>query len=385
MKRPIYLDYQATTPVDPRVAEAVVAAMLWNFGNASSRDHGVGDQAARAVAAATLEIAALIGAQPSEIIFTSGATEALNLAIVGTLEGLAPRRHRIIVSPTEHKAVLDTCARLVRSGSAELIFLSVNQFGDIDLGEVEQVCQEGAALICVMAANNEIGTIAPVLAIAGIAEEASVPYLCDATQAVGRIELQTSEWQLPLLALSGHKLYAPQGIGALVVKRGTKLIPQMTGGGQQRGVRPGTLNLPGIVGLGEACRWRRLEMLEDESRIASLRERMAHWLQGAIPELRINGSVNRRLAGNLHVSVPGVPNGAVISHFRERLAISTGAACSSGIEAPSHVLKAIGLTPNEQEGAFRFSLGKWTTAAEIEEATEIFLDAVSAVKQRLAV
>jgi cysteine desulfurase len=330
-----------------------------------------------------VEIAALIGAQPAEIIFTSGATEALNLAIVGTLEGLAPRRHRIIVSPTEHRAVLDTCARLARSGSAELIFLSVNQFGDIDLGEVEQVCQKGAALVCVMAANNEIGTISPVQAIADIAEGASIPYLCDATQAVGRIELQTSEWRLPLLALSGHKLYAPQGIGALVVKRGIKLIPQIMGGGQQRGVRPGTLNLPGIVGLGEACRWRRLEMHEDESRIANLRDRMAQGLQGAIPNLRVNGSLQRRLAGNLHVSVPGVLNGAVISHFRERLAISTGAACSSGIEEPSHVLKAIGLTSDEQEGAFRLSLGKWTTEAEIEEATKIFLDAVNTVKQRL--
>lgn len=383
MKRPIYLDYQATTPVDPRVVKVVLDAMVGNFGNASSHDHVVGERAARAVSSATKEVAGLVGALASEIVFTSGATEALNLAISGTLEGLAPRRHRIVVSPTEHKAVLDTCARLARSGSAELVFLGVNHDGEIDTDEVERTCQEGAALLCVMAANNEIGTIAPVQMIAEIAGRAGVPYVCDATQAVGRIEIQTSEWQIPLLALSGHKLYAPQGIGALVVQRGTKLVPQMTGGRQQKGLRPGTLNLPGIVGMGEACLRRRLEMDEDETRIAGLRNQLAQRLQSALPELRINGSVDRRLAGNLHVSIPGVPNGAVIGHFRECLAISTGAACSSGIEEPSHVLKAIGLTPEEQEGAFRFSLGKWTTTAEIEEAAHLFLGAVSAVRQRL--
>lgn len=384
MSTTVYLDHHATTPADARVAAIVAHALVAGFGNPSSRDHAIGDRAAAAVDQAAREVAALVGASASEVVFTSGATEALNLALQGAVAALGPGRARLVVSPTEHPAVLETCRWLARAGLAEVRFLRVNAVGHVDLDEVEAACRDGADLLAVMAANNEIGTLAPVEALAAIAERHGTQFVCDAAQAAGHVPLDVGAWGVTMLAMSGHKLYGPPGAGALVVARGTRLEPRIHGGAQQRGLRPGTLNMPGIAGFGEACRLRRLEMEADEAAIATRRDALQQLLQAALPELSVQGDPQRRLAGNLHVALPDLPNDAVIARIRDRLAISTGAACSSGAPAPSHVLAAIGLPLNRQDGAFRFGLGRATTVADIAAATAIFTEAVTAVRRALA-
>ncbi|WP_414566405.1 MULTISPECIES: cysteine desulfurase family protein [unclassified Anabaena] len=297
---------------------------------------------------------------------------------------------KIIVSPVEHKAVLDTCKELAKKGLAEIIWLKVNQQAQIDLEHLEKVCCEGAALLCVMAANNEVGTIYPIQKIGAIASSYNIPFLCDASQAVGKIPLNFQDWGITYLAISGHKFYAPKGVGALVVKNGIHLEPIIYGGGHQQGMRSGTLNVPGIVGLGEACRLRQLEMESDEKAIptvgcayAQLRDTLQNLLQAAIPDLVVNGDLNNRLSGNLHISIPDVPNSAIIARVRHQLAISTGAACSSGVVAPSHVLQSMNLAENMIEGALRIGVGKFTTKAEIEKASSLIISAVNDIHQML--
>jgi len=379
----IYLDYHATTPVDPRVVEKVSQAMTTNFGNASSIDHEVGDHAEAAVKAATRHIADLIGATPRDIIFTSGATESLNLAIQGTVlhleqSGIKPR---IAISTVEHKAVLDTCNALNKQGRIELIHIPVDTQARIDLDQLEQACASGIHLLCIMAANNEVGTVYPIEKIAAIAQTYQVPFLCDACQALGKIPIQFNEWGITMLALSAHKLYGPQGVGALVVNRDHRLEPLLYGGGQQKGLRPGTLNLPGIVGLGEACRLRAEEMAVDEVEIGKKRDYFQSLLQAQIPDLVINGDPQNRLAGNLHVSIPGIPNSAIMARVRHKLAISTGSACSSGVEAPSHVLRAMNLPEPLIEGALRIGLGKFTTELDLTQAVDQISQAVLTISQ----
>lgn len=382
----IYLDYHATTPIDPRVAEKVLQAMTTHFGNASSIDHEVGDRVEAAVKAATRQVADLVSATPRDILFTSGATESLNLAIQGTVQHLeqSGTKPRIAISTVEHKAVLDTCAALHKQGRIELLHIPVDTQARLDLGQLEQACASGIHLLCIMAANNEVGTLYPIEKIAAIAQTYQVPFLCDASQAVGKVPIQFNEWGLTMLALSAHKLYGPQGVGALVVRRDHRLEPLLYGGGQQRGLRPGTLNLPGIVGLGEACRLRLEEMAMDEIEIGKKRDRLQAFLQAQIPDLVINGDLENRLAGNLHISIPGIPNSAVIARVRHKLAISTGSACSSGAEAPSHVLRAMGLAEPVVEGALRIGLGKFSTDDDIDQAVELLTQAVRAVKQAMA-
>ena len=379
--RPIYLDYHATTPVDPRVANRVYHFMTTEFGNASSVDHEWGNRAEAAIQQAAKYVADLVGASPREIVWTSGATESINLAIQGSLAPDPTKPHRIGLMPIEHKAVLDTCRALEQRGWAELIYLQVDSRGRLDLEHLKQVCAEGLSLLCVMAANNEVGTIYPIEQIARIAQEYGIPFLCDGSQAVGKIPINFQEWGLTFLALSGHKIYAPKGVGALIVKKGQKLKPLIYGGGHQRGSRSGTLNVPGIVGLGEACRWRSLEIVEDEQRIAQQRDRLQQLLQQGIPELVVNGDLEHRLAGNLHVSIPGIPNSAVIARVRHQLAISTGSACSSGVEAPAHVLQAMHLPEDVIEGALRIGLGKFTTDAEVEQAAEMLISAINGIRK----
>lgn len=382
----IYLDYHATTPVDPRVANVVLQAMTDTFGNASSVDHAIGDRAEAAVKQSARHVAALVGASPRDIIFTSGATESLNLAIQGTVlhlekSGIHPR---IALSTVEHKAVLDACVALHRQGRIDLIHIPVDTQARLDLEALEHACARGLHLLCTMAANNEVGTIYPIETIAAIAQRHHVPLLCDASQAVGKVPIQFNPWGLTLLALSAHKFYGPQGVGALVVQRGYRLEPLLYGGGQQRGVRPGTLNLPGIVGLGEACRLRAVEGPADEVDIAQRRDRLQALLQDAIPDVVINGDLGNRLAGNLHLSIPGLPNSAIVARVRHHLALSTGSACSSGVEAPSHVLRAMGLADPILAGALRLGLGKFTTDPEVERAAHLIAAAAAAVRQRLA-
>jgi len=377
---PIYLDYHATTPVDFRVADRIYQAMTSEFGNASSIDHEFGDRAEAAVKQAAKHLANLVGASPREIIWTSGATESINLAIQGSLPSHPKKPYRIAILPLEHKAVLDTCQALEQRGWAELIYLKVDANGRIDLDFLEQVCDRGLSLLCIMAANNEIGNIYPIQAIGQIARRYHIPFLCDGSQSVGKIPLNFEEWGITYLAISAHKFYAPKGVGALVVRKGYHLEPLIFGGGHQRGMRSGTLNVPGIVGLGEACRLRQTEMVVDERAIAAKRDRLQSLLSHAIPSLVINGDLEHRLAGNLHISVPGVPNSAVIARIRHQLAISTGSACSSGVEAPSHVLRALQLPEDLITGALRIGIGKFTTDDEIDRSAEILITNINAIQ-----
>jgi cysteine desulfurase len=380
---PIYLDYHATTPVDLRVADRIYQAMTSEFGNASSIDHEYGDRAEAAVKQAAKHLANLVGASPREIIWTSGATESINLAIQGSLSPHPEKPYRIALLPLEHKAVLDTCQALEKRGWVELIYLKVDASGRIDLDFLEQVCDRGLSLLCIMAANNEIGNIYPIQAIGQIARRYHIPFLCDGSQAVGKIPINFEEWGITYLAISAHKLYASKGIGALVVRKGYQIEPLIFGGGHQRGMRSGTLNVPGIAGLGEACRLRLLEMEVDEKAIAKLRDRLQTLLLEQIPDLIINGDPTARLAGNLHISIPGTPNSAVIARVRSQLAISTGSACCSGVEAPSHVLQSLRLPAAVIAGALRIGVGKFTTDSEIDRAALILSQAVKSIQQAI--
>lgn len=379
----IYLDYHATTPVDSRVAHLVYHYMTEEFGNASSTDHEWGDRAETAIKQAAKEVAALIGASPREIVWTSGATESINLAIQGSLVPNPMKPHRIGLMPIEHKAVLDTCRALEKRGWAEFVYLQVDSKGRLDLNHLEQVCAEGLSLLCVMAANNEIGNIYPIQKIGRIAQHYGIPFLCDGSQAVGKIPVQFEEWGITYLAISAHKFYGPKGVGALAVRKNYHLEPLIFGGGHQRGMRSGTLNVPGIIGLGEACRLRSLEMKEDERAIASKRNRLQKLLLEKIPNLVVNGDIEDRLAGNLHISISGIPNSAVIARIRHKLAISTGSACSSGVEAPSHVLQALSLPEEIVDGSLRIGLGKFTTSEEISSAAEILVEAIAEIQHIL--
>ena len=382
----IYLDNHATTPCDRRVADCINQSLTNDFGNASSIDHETGDHANSAVKEATRKIAELIQASPQEITFTSGATESINLAIQGTVKTLRKNgtKPHIVASAIEHRAVLGTCHDLEAQDKIQLTILPVDDKAQLDLSELETICASGIHLICIMAANNEVGTIHPTEKIAAIAQKYNIPFLCDATQAVGKIPIHFHNWGITMLALSAHKIYGPKGVGALVVKKGYQLEPILYGGGQQNGLRPGTLNVPGIVGLGEACRLRQLEMDEDERAIAEKRNRLQSELLAKISGLVINGDIQNRLAGNLHISVPGIPNSAVIARVRHRLAISTGSACSSGVETPSHVLTAMGLDEELIEGALRIGLGKFTTDEEVSEAAKILIAEIKAIRELMS-
>ena len=375
MSNPIYLDYHSTTPVDRRVAVMVYDYMVHNFGNSSSIDHIFGDRTQEAIKKAKRQIADLINSSPQEIIFTSGATESINLVI----QGLQPSR--IIISPVEHKAVIDTCQAMAKKGLTEIIWLKVDKKARIDLNHLEKVCSQGADLLCIMGANNEVGNIYPIEEIGKIAQKYHIPFLCDGSQAVGKIPVNFEDWGITFLTISGHKLYAPKGIGALVIKKGYHLQPLIYGGGHQNGIRSGTLNVSGIVGLGEACYLRQLEMQEDESAIASLRDHLQSLLQEKIPNLVVNGDTENRLGGNLHISIPNVPNSAVIARIRHKLAISTGSACSSATISPSHVLRAMNLSDDLIESALRIGVGKFTTNMEIEKSSDIITNTVEKIFQ----
>lgn len=376
-QRPIYFDYHATTPMDPRVVTRMLYYMTEAFGNASSTDHSFGDEAEAAVKTASQQVADLVGTLPRNVIFTSGATESINLALQGHC-AVTGKKQRIAVSPLEHKAVLDTCQALEKQDKAELYWLRVDQMGRIDLDSVEQACQAGANILCIMAANNEIGNIYPVQKIAKIAAGYGTAFLCDATQAVGKIPIEFDEWNITYLAFSAHKIYGPKGCGALIINPEAHVSPLLYGGGHQSGLRSGTLNVPGIAGLGEACALRLEEMSMDEETIRAKRDHLWQLLQAAIPMVVLNGDPKSRLAGNLHISIPGLLNSVLIAHTRHKIALSTGSACSSGVEAPSHVLQAMYLDNSCVEGALRISIGKFTTEQEIIEGAKIIADAVVA-------
>ncbi len=379
--RPVYLDFHATTPVDPRVLEAMLPYFTEHFGNPASRQHAYGWDAQKAVETARQQVAALIGASAQEVVFTSGATESNNLAIKGVAHALRDRGDHIITVTTEHKSVLDSCKRLEREG-CRVTRLGVDAQGFIDLDELKAAITERTVLVSVMAANNEIGVLQPLGEIGAITQARGVLLHTDAAQAAGKIPLDVNQLGVDLLSLTGHKYYGPKGAGALYVRRRKPKLAlscQIDGGGHENGLRSGTLNVPGIVGLGHAAEICRECMPAERTRLAALRDRLLAGLQREVAGVRMNGpAADRRLPHNLHVSFDDVEGEALVMALGD-LAVSTGSACSSGSQAPSHVLQAIGATGERAGASIRFGLGRTTTGAEIDFA----IDRVSTVVRSL--
>ena len=373
---PVYLDYQATTPVDPRVLDAMLPLFSDRFGNPHSRQHEVGREAEAEVEAARAQIAALIAAAPREIIFTSGATESNNLAIKGSAWFHRERRDHIVTVATEHKCVLESCARLAREGISVTV-LPVAGNGLVSLDALAQAIGDRTVLVSVMAANNEIGVLQPVAEIGRLCRERGVYFHTDAAQAVGKIPVDVNQMAIDLLSISGHKLYGPKGIGVLYVRRRprVRLLPLIDGGGQERGLRSGTLPAPLCVGLGEACAIAAEEMPAEAQRLGALRDRLRARLQAALPDMRVNGDMDRRLPGNLNVSFPGVDAEALMRAV-PYVAISTGSACTSATVEPSYVLRAMGVADDLARASVRFGLGRFTTEAELDYACNRLIAAV---------
>jgi cysteine desulfurase len=368
--RPVYLDYHATTPVDPRVLDAMLPYFTERFGNAASRQHAYGWEAHKAVDRGREQVAALVGASAGEVVFTSGASESNNLAIKGTAYARRDRGDHIITSAIEHKSVLDSCTRLEREGW-RVTRLHVDRDGVVDLDELRVSITDRTVIVSVMAANNEIGVIQPLAEIGAIARKHGALFHTDAAQAAGKIPIDVAAMQIDLLSLTGHKYYGPKGAGALYVRRcrpKLQLACQIDGGGHENGVRSGTLNVPGIVGLGAAAGICLREMAEESVRLAALRDRLLGALQKDPGDVRVNGPLNeRRLPHNLHVSISGIEGEALLVALGD-LAVSTGSACSSGSQAPSHVLEAIGAVGPGAGASIRFGIGRTTTEADVDFA-----------------
>jgi cysteine desulfurase len=382
MKKPIYMDYHATTPVDPRVLEAMLPYFTEKFGNAASRNHAYGWDAEHAVEKARKQIADLIGATPKEIIFTSGATESDNLAIKGVARMYAERGNHIITVATEHKAVLDTCKKLARDG-CEITYLPVAKDGLIDLDALRAAIAPKTILISVMYANNEIGVVQPIREIGKIAREHGVLFHTDATQAVGKVPIHVDEDSIDLMSISAHKMYGPKGIGALYVRRKNprvQLTAQMDGGGHERGMRSGTLNVPGIVGFGEACAICQREMAEESVRLAGLRDRLKDRLLASLDEVYINGSMEHRLAGNLNMSFAYVEGESLLMGIKD-IAVSSGSACTSATLQPSYVLKALGVGDGLAHTSIRFGLGRFNTGEEVDYVAARVIEAVRKLRE----
>lgn len=380
MKKPIYLDYNATTPVDKRVLETMLPYFSEKFGNASSRTHAFGWIAEDAVKTARLQIANLLNCIEQEIVFTSGSTEAINLAIKGVWENYQTKGKHIITVTTEHKAVLDTCKALERKG-ADITYLSVDREGLIDLQELKNALRHDTILVAVMYANNETGVIQPIKQIADLVHSNKSIFLCDATQAIGKINIDVEEDAIDLMCISAHKLYGPKGVGALYVRRRdprVTLFPQIDGGGHERGLRSGTLNVTGIVGLGKACELAKQEMWEDAARISKLRTKLEQQLC-TLENVFINGSTKHRLFNTTNICFQGIRSETIINKT-PTIAVAMGSACTSALEEPSHVLKAMAVNDEDSYSSIRFSLGKYTTEEEIVEVIETFKKLLSESK-----
>ena len=379
----VYLDYNATTPVEPEVLDAMLPYFSGEFGNASSI-HTFGQKARAAVETAREQVAALIGARPQEIFFTSGGTESDNHAIfgiTGSFANASKSRPHVITSFVEHEAVLNACQALEKQG-VDVTYLHVDQDGLIDLEDLRGAIRKETALITIMHANNEMGAIQPVEEIGRIAKDADVYFHTDAVQSAGKLPIDVNQFQLDLLSLSGHKLYAPKGIGALYVRGGTRLKQLLYGGHHQRGMRPGTENVAGIVGLGKAAEIARQTLANDAKRLSALRDQLEHGLLHRVPHSRVNAARAPRTPNTANLVFPGVEGEALlIALDLKGLACSTGAACSSGAVEPSHVLTAIGLPAEEARASLRFSLGRQTTQADIDFALQVVPTAVAQLRQ----
>jgi cysteine desulfurase len=374
------MDYHATTPVDPRVLEAMMPYFTAKFGNAASRNHPFGWEAEEAVDAARKQVADLIGANAKELIFTSGATESNNLAIKGVAEMYREKGNHIITCVTEHKAVVDTCKKLEKQG-LRVTYLPVQKDGRISLDELRAAITDKTILITIMTANNEIGVIQPIADIGAIAKEKGILFHTDAVQAVGKVPFDVTAMKVDLVSISGHKIYGPKGVGALYVRRRNPrvlLAEQISGGGHERGMRSGTLNVTGIVGLGKAAELCRLEMQKDTERLGKLRDRLNEQLHKNLDEIYINGSMEHRLPHNLNISFAYVEGESLLMGIND-VAVSSGSACTSASLEPSYVLKALGAGDDLAHSSIRFGLGRWTT----DEEVDYVVDKLTKVVRRL--
>lgn len=382
MKLPIYLDNHATTPVDPAVFEAMAPYFLEKFGNASSTNHSFGREAERAVEHSRRIIAEAIGAEPDEIYFTGGATESINLAILGTAQSYYGKGRHIVSVVTEHSAVIDSLKLLEQKGF-EITLLPVDKSGSVDVELVEKSLKDETILVSVMTANNETGSINKVEAIGNICGEKGILFHTDATQAIGKIPFNVSTVPASLASLTGHKIYGPKGVGVLFIRKTSpriKLVPQTHGGGHENGVRSGTLNVPGIVGLGKAVQLSAELFDEETARIKSLRDRLYSGLQSEVSGIEINGSMDNRLPNNLNVRFKNVRAENIITEIRD-IAVSTGAACSSASPKPSRILKALGLSDEQAYSSVRFGVGRFNTEEEIDYAVEKFSKTVKMLRE----
>ena len=374
--RVAYLDNQATTPVDPRVQHAMLPFLDGCFGNPHSSHHAYGWEASDAVTVARAQVAEFIGADDEEIIFTSGATESCNLALRGIARASDGKRNKLITLATEHPAVLETVLDLGRV-SFEAIVLPVSPEGLLDLSNLERTLDNRTLLVSIMAANNEIGVLQNMTDIANLCHAKGALLHTDATQAAGRMGIDVDTWNVDLLSLSAHKVYGPKGVGALFVRSDVPIEPILTGGGQERGLRPGTVPAPLTVGFGEACHIAQEQWREDTQRISELTLRLKEGLQDSCPNIRIFGHLQQRLPGSLSVGFPGIPASEVIAAVSDRIAVSTGSACTSGTAEASKVLLALGVEPDIAATGVRVSLGRFTDENEIETALAAFSDIAS--------
>ena len=379
---PIYMDNHATSPLDPRVLEAMMPYFTRQFGNAASRNHSFGWEAEQAVEMAREQIAKLIGATAKEIIFTSGATESNNLAIKGIAEMYRERGNHIITQVTEHKAVLDTCKRLEKYGY-RVTYLPVRADGIIDIEDLKRAMDEKTILVSIMAANNEIGVLQPIREIGKICHEKGVLFHTDAVQAVGKVPVNVLADNIDVLSLSAHKIYGPKGVGALYVRRRNprvQIAAQIDGGGHERGMRSGTLNVPGIVGLGKACEIALLEMETEAAYLRGLRDRLKEEFESVLDYVHVNGSMEHRLPGNLNMSFVYVEGESLLMGIND-VAVSSGSACTSATLEPSYVLKALGLGDDVAHSSIRFGLGRFNTRAEVDYVAAKVTDIVQKLRE----
>ena len=382
MKLPIYMDYHATTPVDQRVLDAMLPYFTQHFGNAASRNHAFGWEAEEAVETARKQVADLIGANPKEVIFTSGATESNNLAIKGVAEMYREKGNHIITCVIEHKAVIDTCKKLEKQG-ARVTYLPVQKDGRIDLDELRAAITDKTILITIMTANNEIGVLQPVAEIGAIAKEKGVLFHTDAVQAAGKVPFDVNQVKADLVSMSAHKMYGPKGVGALYVRRRNPrvlLAEQISGGGHERGMRSGTLNVPGIVGLGKAAEICKAEMASETERLRKLRDRLNEKFHKNLDEIYINGSMEHRLPHNLNISFAYVEGESLLMGIND-VAVSSGSACTSASLEPSYVLKALGAGDDLAHSSIRFGLGRWTTDEEVEYVVDKLTNVVRRLRE----
>lgn len=378
--RPLYLDMQATSPVDPRVIDAMLPFYLSRYGNPHSRTHLYGWESDHAVEAAREQVAALIGASPKEIVFTSGATESNNISIKGVMHFYKDKKRHVITTQTEHKCVLDSSRHLQQEGF-DVTYLPVGKDGIVDLDKLEAAIRPDTGLVSVMAVNNEIGVIQPMEEIGKICKQRNVPFHTDAAQALGKIPIDVEKWNVSLMSLSGHKIYGPKGVGALYMRRRPRIRvePQMNGGGQERGIRSGTVPTPLVVGFGAACEVAMKEMEYDDQRIRALQERLLKGIREKLDEVVVNGSMERRYSGNLNLSFAYVEGESLLMGLKE-VAVSSGSACTSASLEPSYVLRALGVEEDMAHTSIRFGIGRFTTEEEIDRAIELTVSQVQKLR-----